>query len=104
MACLVGVAAAVHVGEVEAADGAQGAGVGEEVADRGGAADLHAEGVGFPQEMGEVLGLLDAAFEEGVVEMVGLGRSVGGEVGEVQDEAGAEAPSLAFALAMLSHG
>ena len=45
VARLIGVAAAVHVGEVEAADGAQAVGVREEGADRGGAADLGAEDV-----------------------------------------------------------
>src|SRR5690348_7272238 len=60
----------------------------KEGADRGGAADLRAEGVGFPLEMADVFGVPDAAFEQGVVEMVGLGRSVRGEVRQVEDEAG----------------
>src|SRR5437762_13612710 len=75
VARLIGVPAAVHVGEIETPDGAQRAGVGEEFADRGGAADLHAEGVGLPQEMADVpstslrtgFGRLDAASEERVV-------------------------------------
>ena len=50
VARLIGVAAAVHVGEIEPADGAERAGVGEEFADRGGAAHLHAERVGFLRE------------------------------------------------------
>src|SRR3954453_16450901 len=90
MARLVGVAAAVHVGEVEAADGAERAGVGEELADRGGAADLPPERVRLPQEMADVLGLDYALLDEGVVEMVRLGRSVEGEIGQMQDEARAD--------------
>jgi hypothetical protein len=49
VARLVGVAAAVHVGEVEAADGAERVAVGEEGADRGGPKDLDAEGA-LPEE------------------------------------------------------
>ena len=45
MARLIGVAAAVHVGEVEAADGAQRRGWAMKRADGGGAADLGDEDV-----------------------------------------------------------
>ena len=45
MARLIGVAAAVHVGEVEAADGAERVRVRDEPADRGGGADLGDEDV-----------------------------------------------------------
>src|SRR3954454_369180 len=44
--------------------------------------------------MANVLGSLDAAFDQGVVEMLGLGRSVGGEVRGVQDEPGAQILTL----------
>ena len=94
MARLVGIAAAVHVGEVEAPDGAARVRVREEGADRGGGVDLEAEGVGFPVEMTEVARVVDAAFEEGMVEMVRFGRAVGGEVGQVENEAGAKVLSI----------
>ena len=44
-----------------------------------------------PDGVADVLGLPAQLFEEVGIELVGLGRSVGGEVGQVEDEAGAEA-------------
>jgi len=74
VARLVGVAATVHVGEVEVADGAECPRVGEEFADRCGAADFDDQDLRPPpQGMSDVLRLLDAAFEEVFVELVRVG-------------------------------
>ena len=95
MACLVGVAAAVHVGEVEAADGAQAEGVGEESADRGGAADLGDEDAlaVAPDGVADVLGPFDQAFEQVGVDLVRIGRSVGSEIGQMEDDAARTSPA-----------
>ena len=70
MARLVGVPAAVHVRQVEAADGAQPPWVGEEPADRGRAADLRSECVVLPQEVADVFGPLGEALKQVMVELV----------------------------------
>src|SRR4051794_22069145 len=92
MARLIGVSAAVHVGEIEVADRPAGMRVPDEAADRVSAPDVGNEDASTvaPDRMGDVFRISGAVFEEAGVELVGLGGTVGGEVGEVEDEAGAE--------------
>ena len=62
--------AEMHVGQVEGADGAQSAGVGEEFADRGGGPHLDAENVRLPEKVADVLRPLDTLLEKGFVQAI----------------------------------
>src|SRR5690242_3740809 len=83
VARLVGVPAAVHVRQIEGPDGAQGAGVREELADQGGAAYVDAEHVRAAREkMNYVLRHRDALLEKGLVHPARRGRAIRGEIGK----------------------
>jgi hypothetical protein len=45
--------------------------------------------------MTDVLGPLDAAFEEVGVDLVGVGRTIGGEIRQVEDDPRAQATRVA---------
>ncbi len=85
--CLIGVTPPVHVGQVEVPDRTQRARVGEEFADRGGAADLDDKDLRSPPEdMADLFGPRDALLKKSFVEMVGLGRFVRGEIRQMHDD------------------
>src|SRR3954468_6075033 len=92
MARLVGVAASVHVGEIEGPDGAQRAGGREEFADRPGAAQVDAENVlAAREESADVFRVRDALLEKSFVHLGLGGRTIRGEIRKMHDESGAEA-------------
>ena len=83
------------MGEIEVADGAPGVRVLEEGAYRAGPADLgNQDSVCPPEGMGHVFGPAGTLFEQLLVEAVGIVGSVGCEIGEVEDEAGAKAVAV----------
>ena len=82
MARLVGVPAPVHVRQIERADRLQRARFGEELADRGEAANLDAENIlTLGEDMTHVFRRHDAALEKGVVHLAVIERTVGSEIG-----------------------
>lgn len=90
MACLICVPASVHVRQVERPDGAQHAGVREELADRDGAAHIDAEHVrAARKEMTDILRRYDALFEKGLVHPARRGRTVRREIRKMHDASGA---------------
>ena len=105
MARLIGVPTAVHVCQIEPADGAQSAAGCEEVADRGRTPHLDAEGVVFPQEMADVFGPRDALLDKMTDGVLVLDRD--GRVMIANDAARAlqlDGPWLAGALGLSSLG
>src|SRR3546814_3402607 len=87
MAGLIGVPAAVHMGQVESPDSAHRAPDREEVADGGGAPYLDDEDVrAAGNRIAQVPGLPHAPLEKGQIDRLGRERTVGREIRKMDDE------------------